>query len=62
MVNYVSDQSRERAERVVRNIQAAGSKAILCQANVSDVNDLSKLVDAALTLSTTGKIEILIHK
>ncbi|RSL40680.1 hypothetical protein CEP53_013221 [Fusarium sp. AF-6] len=61
VVNYVSDKSRERAEKVIKDIEAAGSKAILCQANVSDVDDLQKLVDAALKLSTTGKIEILVH-
>ncbi|KAF5012658.1 hypothetical protein FDECE_1289 [Fusarium decemcellulare] len=46
VANYVSDKSRERAEKV---------------ANVSIIEDLPKLVDAALKISTTGKIEILVH-
>ena len=47
---------------VVKKIEAAGSKATLCQANVASVKDISRIVDTALLLSKTGKIEILVHK
>jgi NAD(P)-dependent dehydrogenase (short-subunit alcohol dehydrogenase family) len=62
VVNYVSPGSKERAEKVVKDIEANGTKAILCQADVSKLEEIPKLIDAALKISTTGKIEILIHK
>ncbi|KAI4717887.1 hypothetical protein E4T48_05890, partial [Aureobasidium sp. EXF-10727] len=62
VVNYVSDGSKERAQAVVDEINnKIGTKAILCKANVSVLEDIPKLIDAALKLSETGKIEILIH-
>lgn len=62
VVNYTSDKSKQRAIGVVKDIEAAGSRATLCQASVANVKDIHKIVNAALLLSQTGKIEILIHK
>ncbi|KAF4919725.1 L-xylulose reductase [Colletotrichum viniferum] len=62
VVNYVSEDSRERAEKVVKTIEANGTKAALCQADVSKLADIPKIVDSALSISPTGKIDILIHK
>lgn len=62
VVNYTSEKSKQRAQEVVKKIEAAGSQAALCQASVANVNELSKIVDAALQLSKSGKIEILVHK
>ncbi|KAF3407705.1 L-xylo-3-hexulose reductase [Talaromyces pinophilus] len=61
VVNYTSDKSRQRATEVVKEIEEAGSRATLCQASVADVKAIPKIVDAALQLSQSGKIEILIH-
>ncbi|KAJ5585643.1 hypothetical protein N7450_005430 [Penicillium hetheringtonii] len=61
VVNYTSEKSKQRAQEVVKKIEAAGSQAALCQASVANVNELSKIVDAALQLSKSGKIEILVH-
>ena len=46
---------------MVKEIEAAGSKAALIQANVALVSDLKKLVEAAMKLSASGKIDILVH-
>lgn len=62
VVNYVSDGSRERAEKVAKEVEASGAKAIVVKADVSKTEEVPKLVDAALKISTTGQIEILIHK
>lgn len=62
VVNYVSDGSRERAKKVAQEIEANGTKAIVVQADVSKTAEIPKLIDAALKISSTGKIEILIHK
>ncbi|KAL0938626.1 L-xylulose reductase 1 [Colletotrichum truncatum] len=61
VVNYVSESSRERAEKVVQTIETNGTKAILCQADVSKLADIPKLVESALKISPSGKIDILIH-
>ncbi|KAJ3562131.1 hypothetical protein NPX13_g8681 [Xylaria arbuscula] len=61
VVNYVSEGSRERAEKVAKEIEANGTKAVVTQADVSKLDEIPKLVDAALKLSSTGKIDILIH-
>lgn len=34
----------------------------MCQADITVMQDIPKLIDAALKLSQTAKIEILIHK
>lgn len=62
VINYTSDRSRARAEQVLSTVTAQGVKGSLCQASVTDISQLQKLVDAALSLSQTGKIEILVHK
>lgn len=62
VVNYVSDASKKRAQSVVDEITKIGAKAILCQASVSNLDDIPRLINAALQISETGKVEILIHK
>ncbi|KAI9146856.1 L-xylo-3-hexulose reductase [Paramyrothecium foliicola] len=61
LVNYTSDKSQQRAMDVVKRIEAAGAKAVLCQASVACMEDIPKIVESALRLSQSGKIEILIH-
>ncbi|OJJ53890.1 hypothetical protein ASPSYDRAFT_187037 [Aspergillus sydowii CBS 593.65] len=61
VVSYTSANSRGRAEKVVNDIQATGHKAILCQADLTKLPELKKLIDSALQISETGKIEILVH-
>lgn len=62
VVNYVSEGSKERAEKVAKEIEGNGTKAIVCRADVSKLEEIPKLVEAALKISRTGKIDILIHK
>jgi NAD(P)-dependent dehydrogenase (short-subunit alcohol dehydrogenase family) len=62
VVNYVSEGSKERADEIVKQIKRIGTKAILCQASVMNIQDSPRLVDAALQISKDGKIDILIHK
>ncbi|GAB1210953.1 hypothetical protein ATERTT37_000063 [Aspergillus terreus] len=61
VVNYVSEGSAKRAQAVADEITKIGSKAIVCQSNVSNLDEIPRLVEAALKISETGKIEILIH-
>ncbi len=60
VVNYTS-RGLIAGGDVMKEIKAAGSKAALVQANVALLSDLKKLVEAALTLSESGKIDILVH-
>lgn len=60
-MNYTSPRGAEAARAVINSIESGGSKAALVQANVALVSDLKKLVDAAVSISSTGKIDILIH-
>lgn len=62
VASYTSANSRARAEKVVNDVQATGRKAILCQADLTKLPELKKLIDSALQISETGKIEILVHK
>lgn len=63
MVNYVSAGSAKRAQEVADQINnKIGTKAIVCQASVSDLGEIPRIVEAALKISETGKIDILIHK
>lgn len=62
VVNYVTDRSRQRSEELVKTINGYGVKAVAIQADISRVSEIPKLVRAALDLSMTGKIEILVHK
>jgi 3-oxoacyl-[acyl-carrier protein] reductase len=57
VVNYSS--SRDGAERVVRNISAAGGKAIAVQADVSKEPDIVRLF--AETKKAFGKLNILVN-
>ncbi|KAH8790272.1 hypothetical protein BGZ57DRAFT_1013956 [Hyaloscypha finlandica] len=61
VVNYTSPRGAIAGEEVVKEIEDAGSKVALVQANVTFLSDLRKLVEAALTLSASGKIDILVH-
>ncbi|KAL6886782.1 putative short-chain dehydrogenase [Trichoderma evansii] len=61
VVNYVSPGSKERAEKVASEIEANGTKAIVCQADMSQLDQIPRIVDAALKISPSGKIDILIH-
>jgi 3-oxoacyl-[acyl-carrier protein] reductase len=60
-VNYTSPRGLIAGGEVVKQIEAAGSKAALVHANVALLSDLKKLVEAALTVSESGKIDILVH-
>lgn len=62
VVNYMTERSRQRSEDLVKTINGHGVKAVAVQADISKVPEIPKLVRAALDLSTTGKIEILVHK
>lgn len=62
VVNYVSDGSKTRAQAVVDEITKIEGKAVLSQASVSNLDEIPRLIKAALEISETGKIEILIHK
>ncbi|KAJ5385885.1 NAD(P)-binding protein [Penicillium cosmopolitanum] len=61
VVNYVSDGSKDRAQGIVDQITKIGTKAILCKASVMNLEEISRLIDAALKISETGKIEIIVH-
>lgn len=61
-MNYVSAGSAQRAEEVAEKVRKAGAKAVVCKADLSNLDEIPKLVDAALGLSENGKIDILIHK
>ncbi|PMD46321.1 NAD(P)-binding protein [Hyaloscypha variabilis F] len=61
VVNYTSPRGAIAGGEVAKEIEAAGSKAALVQANVAHLSDLKKLVDAALAISENGKIDILVH-
>ena len=62
VVNYVSTGSRQRSEDLAKVIEGYGVKAVAVQADISKVAECPKLIEAALSISQTGKIEILIHK
>ncbi|CAH0028792.1 unnamed protein product [Clonostachys rhizophaga] len=61
VVNFVSDGSRERAESIAKSIKENGSNAVTCQANITNLSDIPKLISSALHLSQSGKIDLLIH-
>ncbi|KAA6406523.1 MAG: tetrahydroxynaphthalene reductase [Lasallia pustulata] len=56
VVNYA--KSTEAAEEVVAEIEKVGSKAIAVQADVSDVEQITKLFDAAI--AHFGKLDIVV--
>ncbi|KAE9370475.1 NAD(P)-binding protein [Stipitochalara longipes BDJ] len=61
VVNYTSHRGEFAGGEVVKEIEAAGTKAALVQANFAHLSDLKRLVEAALTISENGKIDILVH-
>ncbi|SPO06755.1 related to 3-oxoacyl-[acyl-carrier-protein] reductase [Cephalotrichum gorgonifer] len=61
VVNYVSAGSQQRSEDLSKTIREYGVKAVAVQADISKVAECPKLIEAALGISETGKVEILIH-
>jgi 3-oxoacyl-[acyl-carrier protein] reductase len=57
VVNYAS--SREGADQVVNEINAAGGKAIAVQANIENANDVKRLFEE--TVKAFGKLDILVN-
>jgi 3-oxoacyl-[acyl-carrier protein] reductase len=57
VVNYSS--SREGADKVVREITAAGGKAIAVQGNVENAADVKRIFDE--TIKAFGKLDILVN-
>jgi 3-oxoacyl-[acyl-carrier protein] reductase len=57
VVNYASDKAG--ADRVVKKVQAAGSKAIAVQADVSKESDIRRLFDE--TKKAFGKVDVLVN-
>lgn len=61
MLNHTSSRGEAAAAQTARKIEESGSKVAVVQANMAVMEDLQKLVDGALALSETGKIDILVH-
>ncbi|TVY51777.1 putative hydroxyacylglutathione hydrolase [Lachnellula cervina] len=61
VVNYTSQRGEVAAAAVSKRIEAGGSNVATVQANVADMSDLQKLVDAALILSENRKVDIVVH-
>ena len=61
-MNYTSERSGQKAQDVLKKVEENGVKGVLCRASVTSIEESKKIVDAALQLSGTGKIDILIHK
>ncbi len=62
VINYVSPGSEARAEEVAQQVRKAGTEAVVVRADLGKLDDIPKVVDAALQISQNGKIDILIHK
>lgn len=63
IVNYTSPKSERRAQEVVKAIQTcgSGSYASAIQADITTDIGQKALLDGALRLSTSGKLDILVH-
>ena len=61
-MNHTSAKSAADGQKVVQEIHAAGSKAVVVQASVASLQDHKRIVEAALSLNEHGKIDILVHK
>ena len=57
LVNY--NQSQEKAEQIVQEITAAGGSAVAVQADVSDKQDIERLINQAQT--EFGSIDIWVN-
>jgi NAD(P)-dependent dehydrogenase (short-subunit alcohol dehydrogenase family) len=57
LVNY--NRNREAAEEVGREVEGLGRKAVIVQADVSDLKQHQKLLDT--TLDAFGKVDILVN-
>ena len=57
VVNY--NNSKEKAEHIVKQINGAGGKAVAIRANVASIKDVSFLVDEAL--SELGQIDVWVN-
>jgi len=55
----VADMNLEAAEKVKREVEVLGRKAIACQVNVADKEDVTKMMDA--TLEAFGDLDILVN-
>ncbi len=58
-VNYVSDSSASRAAKVADNVQAAGGRATVVQANIETPEGAKKLISETLAAFGINKIDIL---
>ena len=61
VVNYTSPSGLIVGGEVITEIKAVGSKAVLVHANVALLSELKKLVEVALTVSESEKVDSLIH-
>lgn len=61
VVNYTSSRGEAAGAQIAKEIEGFGSKVAVVQANMAVMEDLEKLIDGALALSETGKIDILVH-
>ncbi|KAG8813071.1 hypothetical protein FRC18_002692 [Serendipita sp. 400] len=59
VINYVSSNSKSRAEEVAKTVETLGSKSLVVQADLAKLDDLDKLVKQ--TVATFGKIDILVN-
>ncbi|KAG8752988.1 hypothetical protein FRC14_006533 [Serendipita sp. 396] len=59
VVNYVSPSSKSRAEEVAKIIEGLGSKALIVQADLANLEDVNSLVKQ--TVAAFGKIDILVN-
>jgi NAD(P)-dependent dehydrogenase (short-subunit alcohol dehydrogenase family) len=64
VIHYNSDSTKTEAEKTLADITNAGGEAILFQADLTDVKNISKLFDAAIkkfggidiAINTVGKV------
>lgn len=59
VVNYVSDHSKEKAEKVAEYIRAKGRKALIIQADVSKENAVMAMMDQIV--EEFGRLDILVN-
>ncbi|KAG8840113.1 hypothetical protein FRB91_006534, partial [Serendipita sp. 411] len=59
VVNHVSQNSKARAEEVAKAVEDLGPKALVVQADLSQLSDLESLVKQAV--ATFGKVDILVN-